>query len=85
MAPPQGASGSNSPYFLAKPPRSPRGSEAIPLRTLRLGEIKSLLAPKIRLVQPEPGTSLNHILDSRSDPDNRLPHQGVSLQPVAHN
>jgi hypothetical protein len=46
-----------SQYFLAKPQRSPRGSETVSLRALRLGEKSSLLDSKSHRIQSEPGTS----------------------------
>ena len=38
LAPPQGVPLSGLRYFLAKPPRSPKGLEIVPLRAWRLGE-----------------------------------------------
>jgi len=52
-----GASVTGANIFLAKPPRSPRGAETVPLRALRLGEKYSLLDGQMRRIQPEPGTS----------------------------
>jgi hypothetical protein len=51
-----GVSVTGANIFLAKPPRSPRGSETVPLRALRLGEKSPLLDVQMRRIQPEPST-----------------------------
>jgi hypothetical protein len=78
MAPPQGALVSGHRTFFSQSRKDRQEApESVPLRTLRLGEIKSLLASKIRLVPSAPGTSLH---PSHQEPG-LLPHPAMSPMP----